>query len=248
MRTNFTRAATWVLVGSLAVLVITGAPLIWRYDPAHRSWYQDIHLAASSVFVVVTFALIVHWCRARMRLRRTPAHISGKLVAALLVLMVVAGGTGPTLAWLDYLVVSDWTQVESDGNGILAIWETGVSQVRTNSTVISRGEYQFNAILHVLVAPLLLTWVAVGAFRKHPARLAARADNDQDAEADTTSASTGKGDRDQVGATDPDPGDDRPVKPTKRTNAKRQRQRENKRQGDRKQGKPAKPKAGAGKK
>lgn len=152
-----TRLLRGTLVACAVVLVVTGIPLFWHYEPelsqwsealgaqqSWRAWLRDLHRLASWVFVGSAFgALLV----ALVRRWQIGFAVIGVAVA------VVGSVTGSLVAW-DQVGLRAVTIGETY-RGALAVARSGVRFAIVDGAEISPAEYLRMLAVHTAVVPLL---------------------------------------------------------------------------------------------
>jgi cytochrome b6 len=167
-----------LLLGIGAVLVLTGVPLIWWYEPqgAPRSPFaadvaewpyllQDVHRWASYFFVQAALVLLVLTVVAAFADRRVrprwPAAVGVTLFA------LAASFTGYLLPWdqLGLRAVTVGTRIR----GVTAAWHSDAGFMLMDGVEVPLATYRFWVIVHTVALPLLLAagWWAYRRYGPH---------------------------------------------------------------------------------
>jgi hypothetical protein len=152
---------------ALAVVVVTGVPLVWAYEPGQTGGLRGLHSLASTLLLGAAGALLLTTAVAALRYRRRTW--TGWAVAVVGFAGAAAGVfTGSLLAW-ESIGARAVSTGEDLRNGALAPLSDGVRFAIVGGTEISPGTYLLWLVVHVVVVTGALAAAGWLAWRRHAA-------------------------------------------------------------------------------
>ena len=149
------RAATLLVrlaaVG-LAIVVVTGIPLIWRYHPGDIVGLRAIHVLGSTLLLGAVGALALVTSVAAFR--RRPVWTGWGVAFAGFAAAALGSFSGSVIAW-DLLVVRNGTTAADLRRGAFAPLSDGVHRVIVGTSQMSPGTYRLWLAVHVLLVSAL---------------------------------------------------------------------------------------------
>lgn len=146
-----------VTLGHLAavaagVLVVTGIPLVFAYDP-DGGWLSTAHSLASALLIGSAAGVVA--CVAGTRLRRSRHWVGWPLAAAGLGVAAAGALTGQVLRWTDLRPADD------DARGLFGPLGDGVDAVVVGDGELAPGSFLVLGLVHVVVVSAAAAAVGV---------------------------------------------------------------------------------------